>query len=129
MLDFARTKLDIEAPAGDLLYGNAFEIVMDGVTSGFVVGPAMIDGVRCTHLAFRGAEVDWQIWIEDGKRPLPRKYVITSREIPGAPEFSVVMTKWNLAPQFTKQTFTFTPAKDDRRVDFLPLEKGELKPR
>jgi hypothetical protein len=38
MLDFARTKLDIEAPAGDLLYVNAFDIVMDGVTSAFVVG-------------------------------------------------------------------------------------------
>ncbi|HYO28597.1 MAG TPA: DUF2092 domain-containing protein, partial [Azonexus sp.] len=38
MLDFARTTLDIVAPAGDLLYANAFEILMDNVTSGFVVG-------------------------------------------------------------------------------------------
>ena len=129
MLDFARTKLDIEAPAGDLLYGNAFEIVMDGVTSGFVVGKSMVGGVRCDHLAFRGADVDWQVWIQDSGPPLPRKYVITSREIPGAPEFAVVMTKWNLAPKFTKWTFAFTPPKDAQKVEFLPLEKGELKSR
>lgn len=129
MLDFARTKLDIEAPAGDLLYGNAYEIVMDGVTSGFVVGKSVVEGVRCDHLAFRGADVDWQVWIREGKQPLPCKYVITSREIPGEPEFSVVMTRWDLAPKFTDQTFTFAPTKNAQKVDFLPLEKGELKPR
>jgi hypothetical protein len=126
MLDFARTKLDIEAPAGDLLYGNAFDIVMDGVTSGFVVGKGVIEGVRCDHLAFRGAVVDWQIWIQEGGRPLPRKYLITSREVAGAPEFSVVMIKWNLTPKFSDSMFTFTPPKGAKKVDFLPLEKGEL---
>jgi hypothetical protein len=38
MLDFARTQLDIVAPAGDLLDRNAYGILMDGVTDGFVVG-------------------------------------------------------------------------------------------
>lgn len=38
MLDFARESLDIVAPAGDLLYTDAFEILMKDVISGFVVG-------------------------------------------------------------------------------------------
>jgi hypothetical protein len=124
MLDFARNSLDIDAPAGDLLYGNAFEIVMDGVTSGFSVGKSVVEGVRCDHLAFRGADVDWQIWIQEGKQPLPRKYVITSREIAGGPEFTVVMTKWDLEPKFANQLFEFTPPKDAKKVNFLALEKN-----
>jgi hypothetical protein len=121
MLDFARQSLDIVAPAGDLLYENAFEILMQDVKSGFVVGKGVIEGVRCDHLAFRAAEVDWQIWIQEGKQPLPRKLVITSTDVAGAPQFTVVMTKWNLAPKFSDGTFTFTPPKGARKVDFLPL--------
>jgi hypothetical protein len=121
MLDFARQSLDIVAPAGDLLYKNAFEILMQDVKSGFVVGKSAIDGVPCDHLAFRAAEVDWQIWIQEGKQPLPRKLVITSTDVVGTPQFAVVMTNWNLEPKFSDGTFTFTPPKGARKVDFLPL--------
>src|SRR5262245_38767911 len=123
MLDFARTSLDIIAPGSDLLYANAYEVLMENVTAGFVVGKSVVEGVRCDHLAFRGVGVDWQIWIQEGEQPLPRRWVITSTEIAGSPEFAVTMTKWNLAPQFGEQTFAFTPGKGARKVDFLPLAK------
>lgn len=124
MLDFAREKFDIVAPAGDLLYRNAFEILMTDVTDGFVVGKAAVEGVRCTHLAFRAPHVDWQIWIEDGKRPLPRKLVITSRDVLNAPQFSTVMTKWKLAPKTGDRVFAFKPPKGAQKIDFLPLAGG-----
>lgn len=119
MLDFAREKLDIVAPAGDLIHSNAYDILMTDVTQGFVVGKAVVAGVRCHHLAFRAPHVDWQIWIEDGPQPLPRKLVITTRDTVNAPQFSVEIVKWNLAPKFTPQTFTFVPDKGARKVDFL----------
>jgi hypothetical protein len=120
-LDFARTKLDIVAPAGDFIYKNAYEILTEGATSGFVVGKGVIEGVRCDHLAFRAPHVDWQIWIQEGAKPLPRKIVITTRHLANAPQFSVVVTRWNLAPTFNESLFSFKPPKDARKVDFLPL--------
>jgi hypothetical protein len=120
MLDFARTSLDIIAPAGDLVYRNAYDILMDGVTSAFVVGKGMVEGVRCVHLAFRASDVDWQIWIQEGTQPLPRKLVITSRDVTSAPQFSVVMTRWNLAPTLADGKFRFTPPAGARGVGFLP---------
>ena len=124
MLDFARESLDIVAPGGDFVYKNAFEILMQDVKTGFVVGKGVVDGVRCDHLAFRAPHVDWQIWIQEGKQPLPRKIVITSTDIAGAPQFAVVMTKWNLAPKFADGKFTFTPPKGARTIEFLPLGKA-----
>ena len=47
MLDFARDKLDIVAPAGDLLYQNAYDVLMQDVTAAFVVGQSVVEGVRC----------------------------------------------------------------------------------
>jgi hypothetical protein len=120
MLEFARTKLDIVAPAGDLLYKDAYAILMDGVTDGFVVGKAVIEGVRCDQLAFRAPHVDMQIWIQEGAQPLPRRMVITTRDLPNAPQFAVTVTRWNLKPTFGAQTFGFTPPAGAKRVDFLP---------
>jgi hypothetical protein len=120
MLDFARTQLDIVAPAGDLLDRNAYGILMDGVTDGFVVGKAVIEGARCDHLAFRAPHVDLQIWVQEGAQPLPRKMVITTRDLPNAPQFGVTITKWNLKPTFGAQTFSFTPPAGAKKVDFLP---------
>jgi hypothetical protein len=123
MLEFARNRLDIVAPAGDLIYRDAYDILMTDVTQGFVVGKSVVEGVRCDHLAFRAPHVDWQIWIEDGSQPLPRKLVITTRDQPGAPQFSVVVTKWNLKPTFTAQTFGYKAPSGAKQVEFVPLAK------
>jgi len=120
MLDFAREKHDIVAPFGDLLFKNAYDILMDGVTEGIVVGKAVIEGVVCDHLAFRGPDVDWQIWIQEGAQPLPRRMVITTLDLPNAPQFAVTITKWDLNPAFDAQTFTFTPQADMKRIELLP---------
>jgi hypothetical protein len=119
MLDFARDSLDVVAPAADLLYRDAYEMLMQDTTVGFVVGRAMVGGVTCTQLAFRKPDVDWQIWIEDGPRPLPRKYVITSTKEAGTPDFTVVMPKWDVSPKVSDAMFVFKAPAGAKRVDFL----------
>jgi hypothetical protein len=126
-LDFAREKLDIVAPAADLLYKNAYDILMQDVTSGFMVGKTVIDGVRCDHLAFRALHVDWQIWIEEGERPLVRKLVITTLDKLNAPQFTVVAKNWNLEPKFSAATFSFKPSQGVRKVEFLLKNTGNPK--
>ena len=123
-LEFARLKLDIVAPAGDFIDKNAYEILMTDVSSGFVVGKSMVEGVRCDHLAFRASQLDWQIWIQEGKQPLPRKFVITSRDVVNAPQFEVTVTEWNLNPKFSADTFSFSPPKGAKRIEFLPVGSG-----
>ena len=119
MLDFARDKLDIIAPASDLIYKNAFERLTQDLTSAFVVGKAVVGGVPCDHLAFRNEEVDWQIWIQAGDKPLPRKYIVTSKRMSGAPQFVVVLSKWDPAPPITSATFKFVPPKSSKQIEFL----------
>ena len=74
--------------------------------------------MKCTHLAFRGSEVDWQIWIEDGDKPLPRKFILTSKTVAGEPEFTVLIRSWDMAPKLTNSEFSFTPPKALRRSSF-----------
>ena len=60
----ARDQLDIIGPGGDFIYMNSYAMLIQDVTSGFFVGKAIVGGVKCDHLAFRGKDVDWQIWIQ-----------------------------------------------------------------
>jgi hypothetical protein len=119
MLDYARESLDLVAPAGDLLYRNAFEILSADVDSGFRVGSTLFDDVSCDHFAFRNSETDWQIWIRQGAQPLPCKLVITSREILNAPQFEVNMSNWRLGETASAGTFQFKPGDDDLPIEFL----------
>ena len=128
-LDFAREKLDIIAPAAELLYKNAAERMLKESSSGFVVGPSVVGGVKCTHLAFRGAEVDWQIWIEDGDKPLPRKFILTSKKVAGEPQFTVLIRNWDVAPKLTNSEFSFTPPKGAKKIEFLQLTAEAAKPK
>jgi hypothetical protein len=100
---------NIELPGADLLYSDLYSGLMDDVVSGESLGTSVVEGVATHHLAFRGREVDWQIWIEDGARPLPRKYVITSKNMEGSPEYEILMSDWNLDPKLADDLFKFTP--------------------
>ena len=51
------------------------------------IAGAVVNGVDCEYLAFRKADIDWQIWIADGDGPIPLRYVITSKDMPGSPQF------------------------------------------
>jgi len=87
------------------------------VRGGILVGDSTVNGIPCDHLAFRQANVDWQLWVEKGDRPVPRKVVITTRYEVGDPQFQAVMT-WNLQPKFDKSTFSFTPPKGVVEIPF-----------
>lgn len=118
-LDFARQHLGLYAPAGDLLYRDPYNVLMSDVFAGMYVGMSIVGNRTCHHLIFFGNEVDWQIWIEDGDKPLPRKFVITSKWITGAPQFIVTMNSWELEPKFDDGLFRFTPATESQKIDFL----------
>jgi hypothetical protein len=120
-IDFARDRLDLDAPGADLLYSEPYAILTEDVVSGIRVGTAVVDGVPCEHLAFRGNQTDWQIWIEEGARPLPRRYVITTRDVASFPEFTVEMHDWNTTPDLPDAVFQFVPPATSRRIDFLRI--------
>lgn len=119
-LDMASQRLGLDAPGSDLLVSNPYAALTEDVRSGSYLGRSMVDGVPVHHLAFRNREgVDWELWVKDGPQPLPLKYVITSRDMPGAPQYSVRLSEWNLSPQLTPDQFQFTPSRDAVRVSFL----------
>jgi len=110
-----------ELPLIDVLYQANAGTLTEQVLTGQVVGAVEVEGVPCDHLVFRQADADWQLWVEQGERPLPRKIVITTRHEVGDPQFTSVLT-WNTQPRFAKDTFSFVPPKDAQHIPFVQPE-------
>ena len=118
-LAYARDELDIVAPAGDLITTNAYEGLTGDMYESKYMGTSVVAGQVCHHLAFRGNEVDFQIWIADGKQPLPWRYVITSKKIAGAPQFATQVVSWDLKPRLKDKDFEFKAPEGAVSVDFV----------
>jgi hypothetical protein len=118
-LEHATEAFNLRAPLADLIYTKAYDYLTEGVLSGFYVGQSKVQGIPCHHLAFREKDIDWQIWVEDGPTPLPRKFLITDKTAQGL-QFTAVFTKWNTSPQFEEGRFTFVAPEKAEKINILP---------
>lgn len=115
-LQAADERFGIQLPLADLFrWAEPGGEQLSRLTSGFLVGPATVDGVETDQYAFRQESADWQIWIQRGDQPLPRKVVIVDRKDPAHPQF-VATLDWNLHPTFTADTFAFKPPADAHAI-------------
>jgi len=108
MIDVLRDR-GMAIPGADLLLSNVYDTLIGDVLEAKYIGHAVIGGVECDHLAFRNQETDWQLWIERGDNPIPRKYVITTKSMGAAPQYTLTIHEWNTDVETTAADFTFTP--------------------
>jgi hypothetical protein len=119
-LEHAHEVAGIVPPLADLLYERPDEALMKRAETGVYLGQDLAGGVLCDHLAFRQEGVDWQVWIEVGEQPFPRKLVITTREGEGHPQFSAQIRSFEPNPTLAPDLFRFSPGEGDERIEFLP---------
>jgi hypothetical protein len=113
LVDELRDKYHRPVPGADLLVSNVFDQLEREVVNTKDLGSG---GVECDHLAFRTNEVDWQIWIAQGSRPYPCRYVITSTKIAGAPQYTIDIRSWKTGSEVTADSFSLQLPKDARKV-------------
>src|SRR5271169_3248934 len=116
-----RNEFGMTIPGADLILSGAYDELMKDVLDAKHIGRGVIDGIECDHLAFRNPDVDWQIWVEVGSRPVPRKYVITSKAVTGAPQYTLRIKEWKTDVQAPADAFAFKPPADAKKVDFAAL--------
>lgn len=128
MLDHVAEKYALTMPLSDLFYSDPYTVARPRMRCASYVGLHQVRGVPCHHLAIRQEGVDWQIWIQANDPPVPRKLVITYKELPGQPQYVAFLNDWNLAADMPEATFTFTPPPGARKTDLTPGRKQMAAP-
>ncbi len=124
-LEFLSETYGVSAPLSDLLYSDPCQAMTGNISSGSFAGTSLVGGQTCCHLAFMQSDADWQVWINSGAQPTPRKLVINDKSLVGWPQYEAVLSDWTFSPQISDTTFTIDIPKEARKVDFLPLANAQ----
>lgn len=122
LIDQLRDKFQRPLPGADLLLQNVYDALMTDVTDVKDLGSGVIGGTECDHLAFRAKDTDWQIWIAQGKNPYPCRYVITTKGIDQAPQFTITIRDWKAGAEVPAADFTFTAPAGAKKLDAKDLQ-------
>lgn len=130
MFDFMAEKYAMTPPLADLMFADPYKAMTGNVRAGRYLGVHQVMGVKCHHLAFRQEGIDWQIWVEDSDQALPRKVVITYKELPGYPQFTALLNKWDLKPQLPDSAFKLEPPANCKRINLVetPRDSAATQP-
>jgi hypothetical protein len=125
--DYFTDQLDMTLPPSQLLHNNLSAELAQLVTSLRYVDQQTIAGVPCDHLAGTTEDVDFQIWIATGEKPLPQRYIITYGGDEGEPQFRGQFSNWNLSPKVSDSVFVFTAPKGMEKIPFAPRKQASAK--
>ncbi len=108
----------IVLPLAELLSSDPASWLTTHVLTSRYVGMHRAAGVNCHHLAFEQPALQWQIWIEDGPQPLPRKLLVVYTQIDGGPQYEATFTRWDTAPAFAAADLAVNLPPNAERVEF-----------
>ena len=122
MLAFARQSLGLVHSGRRSDLSQRLSALDAGCDLGGIGRQGVVGGVRCDHLLFSRPGVDFQLWVADSDRPLPRKFVVVGTGTPALASVITVMSDWNTAPAAPAARFTFLPPPGAKAISFMPLE-------
>jgi hypothetical protein len=127
MLPALQQETGIRFASAPLLFSDPYSVLSRGLLSAIIVGPSAVNGTRCEHLAFRSPGVNWEIWIETGPRPLPRRLAVTFTDRTNFPRVLVEFSNWNLHPWLKDSDFVFRKPAGAREIPFLSAWKSNVR--
>jgi hypothetical protein len=92
-------------PVADLLGFDPQGKLRNPSNTGVVEKTETIAGVECNVLAFRNADVDWEVWIPVSNEPLPMKFHAKYKTEKGQPESTFLFSDWNLKRELADDAF------------------------
>lgn len=122
-LDKAHKDYGLRVALTDLASPQLWEKISGKIEHSLYVGLHNVRGVYCHHLAFDGKDVQIQVWVDAGKKPLPLKVVFTYKKLEGEPQWTAYLSDWKTAPHLSNALFKFTPPTGIKKIKFAPVKQ------
>ena len=114
---------DIKTSLANLLYSDLYKRIPPK-NKGYYFGISEVDGIECHHIGFESSVEEIQFWIEKGKRPLIRKFIVIDKTESHLPR-SGTMLRWNTDPKFSSEHFIFLPMDTTIQIAIEAYAKKE----
>jgi hypothetical protein len=124
VVDDIYDRYDITLPLADLFYWAREDAPTDGITTAVRVGYAKVGKADADQFLYRGEDLEWQIWIARGAKPLPLKIAIKTLNDPDRPSYTATLD-WNTAASFAPATFAFKPGPKATPIRLAAADEAE----
>lgn len=84
----------------------------------------MVNGVPCEHFAYMEPSMNFEVWIENGKKALPLRVAMTYKQAPNFPRFMIEYKDWKLNPKLKEEIFVFKAPVNAKRMAFDKTESS-----
>jgi hypothetical protein len=122
MMKEAMGRLGVDFPLADFLTEAPNKAFLTGVTSGRVIDTVTIDGSPCLHLFFsQPPAIELELWLGKNDQSLPRRLIVTYRDLPGQPNFIAKFSDWNFNIHPSDADFAFQPPQGAVEVQLTPV--------
>jgi hypothetical protein len=109
-------ELDVSLPVLYFLANDPYQHLTHDLSSGYVVGRAMIMNQRVYHLVFAGPGTEWQLWVLRGESPRVRRLEMVDNSKPERPRIVVDFLDWDLQATPEPNLFTFNKPTEAREI-------------
>lgn len=123
MLEQMNQRFGYTPPLADFYFADPYKALTEDVQSGAYAGDATVGDTKCHHLVFRQKTIDWQLWVTEGDKPLPRKLVITYKREANGPDFTAVFAHWDTNVNVNDEMFEFKPPAGATKIGFVDVHQ------
>jgi len=120
-LETLADRFGVIIPLADVAMSDLYGALMPSVESAAYLGVRHVGGKEVHHLAFRQADIDWQLWVATGPQPLPHKLSITYKDEEGSPRFTAAFSGWDTTGAFPDSMFEFEPGPGTSEMEFIEI--------
>ena len=121
-MQYAMEEFELDTPLAELFFADsAVALITEQDTLIYLTDKSRISGVDCHHIAVRGAEIDLQLWVEEGDSPAPRKMTMTMKWEGGSPRQTALM-EWTSTSDLDPKVFDFEAPEGAQEIRFLGSE-------
>jgi hypothetical protein len=109
----------------DLASPALWEHISRGFGRPGYVGKHKVRGIACHHLVFDRGDSEFQVWIDAGARPLPRKILVTATQREGTPRWEAYIGDWKTSAMLKDGLFQFVAPPGAQKIRFVPVQKTD----
>ena len=124
MFDMLDQKMGMTMLLADFLFSDPYKVLTENALAGTYLGKTTILGLSVHHMIFSHPGLDWQIWVEDGKRAVPRRILLTYVDEEDDPQYVATMSDWDFSPLIARDAFMYTPPAGAEEIS-IRAEKEE----
>ncbi len=114
---FVEQKLGFSPPLADFLVSDIYDTQAKDLLSAVYLGEKVINNRKLDHISFESQGADWQIWLDTGASPLPRRVQMEFLGAQAPVQYSIQFLEWNLKVVSTGMMFDFAAPSDWREVE------------